>query len=297
MDIKTPPELIRTKYGFYHYLPLPTEEELRQYYADKYYQHGVGSYSISYSEEEIEYFKLKARLIYKKVSMLMDMKKKRSFIDIGCGEGWVLNEFEKKGNTVLGVDFSRYGVEKFHPHLLSFFEQGNIYDLLENMIEKGSRFDILMLANVIEHVIDPETLLQKIKGIMFPESLLMIIAPNDFSRLQELLIEKKKISRKFWLAYPEHLSYFNKESMGNFLSAQEFELKAVVAENPVDLNLLNDNSNYIEDPEKGKATHMFRVLADNFLADNDTDKLLQIYEILGSMGIGRDLNYYCSMSK
>ena len=297
MDIKTPPELIRTKYGFYHYLPLPTEEELRQYYADKYYQHGVGSYSISYCEEEIEYFKLKARLIYKKVSMLMDMKKKRSFIDIGCGEGWVLNEFEKRGNTVLGVDFSRYGVEKFHPHLLSFFEQGNIYDLLENMIEKGSRFDILMLANVIEHVIDPETLLQKIKGIMFPESLLIIIAPNDFSRLQELLIEKKKISRKFWLAYPDHLSYFNRESMGNFLSAQEFELKAVVAENPVDLNLLNDNSNYIEDPEKGKATHMFRVLADNFLADNDTDKLLQIYEILGSMGIGRDLNYYCSMSK
>jgi len=225
------------------------------------------------------------------------MKKKRSFIDIGCGEGWVLNEFEKKGNTVLGVDFSRYGVEKFHPHLLSFFEQGNIYDLLENMIEKGSRFDILMLANVIEHVIDPETLLQKIKGIMFPESLLIIIAPNDFSRLQELLIEKKKISRKFWLAYPDHLSYFNKESMGYFLSAQEFELKAVVAENPVDLNLLNDNSNYIEDPEKGKATHMFRVLADNFLADNDTDKLLQIYEILGSMGIGRDLNYYCHMSK
>ena len=297
MDIKTPPELIRTKYGFYHYLPLPTEEELRQYYADKYYQHGVGSYSISYCEEEIEYFKLKARLIYKKVSMLMDMKKKRSFIDIGCGEGWVLNEFEKRGNTVLGADFSRYGVEKFHPHLLSFFEQGNIYDLLENMIEKGSRFDILMLANVIEHVIDPETLLQKIKGIMFPESLLIIIAPNDFSRLQELLIEKKKISRKFWLAYPDHLSYFNRESMGNFLSAQEFELKAVVAENPVDLNLLNDNSNYIEDPEKGKATHMFRVLADNFLADNDTDKLLQIYEILGSMGIGRDLNYYCSMSK
>jgi hypothetical protein len=127
--------------------------------------------------------------------------------------------------------------------------------------------------------------------------LLIIIAPNDFSRLQELLIEKKKISRKFWLAYPDHLSYFNRESMGNFLSAQEFELKAVVAENPVDLNLLNDNSNYIEDPEKGKATHMFRVLADNFLADNDTDKLLQIYEILGSMGIGRDLNYYCSMSK
>ena len=197
MDIKNPPELIKTKYGFYQYLPLPTEEELRQYYADRYYQQGSGSYSISYSEEEIEYFKLKARLIYRKAAMLMDMKKKRSFIDIGCGEGWVLNEFEKKGNAVLGIDFSRYGVEKFHPHLLNYFEHGNIYDLLEKKIEKGSRFDVLLLANVIEHVIDPETLLQKIKDIMFPESLLIIIAPNDFSRLHELLIEKKKISRNF----------------------------------------------------------------------------------------------------
>lgn len=85
--------------------------------------------------------------------------------------------------------------------------------------------------------------------------------------------------------------------MGNFLSVQGFELKAVVADNPVDLNLLNDNSNYIENPEKGKMTHMFRVLADNFMVADDPDKLLQIYEILGSMGIGRDLNYYCSMSK
>ena len=85
--------------------------------------------------------------------------------------------------------------------------------------------------------------------------------------------------------------------MGNLLCAQEFELKVVVADNPIDLNLLNDNSNYIENPEKGKVTHLFRVLADNFLAANDPDKLLQIYEILGSMGVGRNLNYYCSMSK
>lgn len=297
MDIKNPPELINTKYGFYQYSPLPSEEDLRQYYAEKYYQHGLGSYSVSYSDEEIEYFKLKSRLIYRKVSMLMDMKKKRSFIDIGCGEGWVLNEFNKRGHTVQGIDFSMYGVEKFHPHLLSFFEQGNIYDLLKKKIENGCRFHILLLANVIEHVIAPEALLQKIKRIMFPDSLLIIIAPNDFSRLHEFLIEKKKVSRQFWLAYPDHLSYFNKESMGNLLSAQGFELKDVIADNPIDLNLLNDNSNYIENPEKGKMTHMFRVLADNFMADDDPDKLLQIYEILGSMGIGRDLNYYCSMSK
>ena len=85
--------------------------------------------------------------------------------------------------------------------------------------------------------------------------------------------------------------------MTNLLSDTGFNLKSVVADNPIDLNLLNDNSNYIEDPLKGEKTHYFRVRTDNFLAGLDANKLLQIYEILGSMGVGRDLNYYCCLAK
>lgn len=293
---KNLPELVKTKYGFYQYSPLPSEDELRQYYEEKYFQQGRGSYSIFYTDEEIDFFKLKAWLIYRKTSMLMNMKKKKSFIDIGCGEGWVLNEFSKHGHTVLGLDFSKYGIEKFHPHFLNFFEQGNIYDLLKQKVKARSHFDIVLLANVIEHVVNPIKLLKTIKKMMLPDSLLIIVAPNDFSSLHSLLIDRKKISRQFWLAYPDHLSYFNKESMSRLLSATGFKLKTVIADNPIDLNLLNDNSNYIQNPKKGKKTHMFRVQTDNFLASIDPDKLLQIYEILGSMGIGRDLNYYCSLA-
>lgn len=132
---------------------------------------------------------------------------------------------------------------------------------------------------------------------MLPDSLLIIITPNDFSPLHEYLLEKEFITRKFWLCYPDHISYFNKESMTTFLAEMGFCLRSVVADNPIDLNLLNDNSNYIEDPSKGKKTHYFRVRTNNFLGRLDKTNLLQIYEILGSMGIGRDLNYYCSLVK
>jgi SAM-dependent methyltransferase len=225
------------------------------------------------------------------------MKKAKSFIDIGCGEGYVLNEFQKKGHNVTGVDFSKFGIEKFHPHLMDVFEQGNIYKKLEEKIRKGQKYNIILFANVIEHVVDPIGLLQNIKKIMLPDSLLIIVAPNDFSPLHEHLLSNQFISKKFWLCYPGHLSYFNKESMTNLLSDTGFNLKSVVADNPIDLNLLNDNSNYIEDPLKGEKTHYFRVRTDNFLAGLDANKLLQIYEILGSMGVGRDLNYYCCLAK
>ena len=291
------PELIKTKWGFYQYDPKPSDDELYNYYANKYYQEGRGSYSVSYTDEEIAYFKLKAWLVYRKISQLTNIEEKARFIDVGCGEGWIMDEFKRQGISVLGLDFSSHGIEKFHSHLLPFFEQGNIYELLEEKVRIKLKFDFIILANVIEHVKDPFQLLQNIKKIMNSSSILVVVAPNDFSPLHELLLKKRKITRKFWLCYPDHLSYFNKENMSNLLSDLDFKIHSIVADNPVDLNLLNDSSNYIKDPSIGKNIHYLRVRSDNFLGSLDPDKLLQIYEILGSMGVGRDLNYYCSIKK
>ena len=178
-DLKEP-ELIKTRWCFYQYDPKPSDEELYNYYAKKYYQEGRGSYSVSYTDEEIAYFKLKAWLIYRKTSQLTNIEKKAKIIDVGCGEGWIMDEFKRQGISVLGLDFSSHGIEKFHPHLLPFFEQGNIYELLEEKIQIKSKFDFLILANVIEHVRDPVQLLKEVKKIMHLNSILVIVAPNDF---------------------------------------------------------------------------------------------------------------------
>ena len=183
IESKNPPELIKTKWGFYQYNPKPSDEELYNYYANKYYQEGWGSYSVSYTDEEIAYFKLKAWMVYRKTSQLTNIEKKAKIIDVGCGEGWIMDEFNRQGISVLGLDFSSHGIEKFHPHLLPFFEQGNIYELLEEKVRIKSKFDFLILANVIEHVKDPFQLLQNIKKIMQSSSILVIVAPNDISPL------------------------------------------------------------------------------------------------------------------
>jgi len=290
------PKLTKTKWGFYRYDPPPCDEELRVYYEQKYYQEGHGSYEISYTDEEIRFFRLKARMIYRKASQLTKTAEGKKLMDIGCGEGWLMDEFHKHGCSVFGLDFSCHGMKNFHPHLVPFLEQGNIYNLLQNKTEKAETFDFIVCANVIEHVKDPVGLLLQMKRLMHKESLLIIVTPNDFSQLHQHLLEKKIISRQFWLCYPDHLSYFNKDSMIALLSDLGFCVRSVVADNPIDLNLLNDNSNYIEDTNKGKNTHFFRIRTDNFLGGIDPDKLLQIYEILGSMGVGRDLNYYCSLN-
>jgi 2-polyprenyl-3-methyl-5-hydroxy-6-metoxy-1,4-benzoquinol methylase len=291
------PRLLRTQWGFYQYDPLPSDEELCAYYEQKYFQEGRGSYEITYTDEEIRYFRLKASLVYRKARQINGETGAKRLIDIGCGEGWIMDEFHRNGFSVLGLDYSRHGMKKFHPHLLPFLQQGNLYELLQQRTERAESYDYLLCANVIEHVKDPVSLLLDIKKLMHSKSLLVIIAPNDFSPLHKHLIEGKKISRQFWLCYPDHLSYFNKDSMSNLLTDLGFDIRSIVADNAIDLNLLNDNSNYVEDTSKGKSTHFFRVRTDIFLGSIDISKLLEIYEIFGSMGIGRDLNYYCNLRK
>ena len=135
-----------------------------------------------------------------------------------------------------------------------FFIQGDIYVLLKERAAKKDNVDVIILANVIEHVLDPVELLENIKPLLAPGGVLVILAPNDFSALHERLLEQRMIPQPFWLAYPEHLSYFNKEAMTQLLTARQYKLLSVIAENPIDLNLLNANSNYITDRSKGKSS-------------------------------------------
>lgn len=293
---KTQPELVRTELGYYQYRPLPSDEELQKYYAERYFQEGLGSYRLTYTEEEECWYELRSWLFYTKaMEFLTDSPK--TFLDVGCGEGRHMDRFHKSGHSVKGLDFSKAGIEKVNPHLLPFLVQGNIFELLNQTIADGETFDVIGLCNVIEHVKYPEQLLRDLMTIMHKESVLVIIAPNDFSCLHEHLLEKHLVSHQWWLDYPEHLSYFNKEGMSNLLTHLGFRIRGIIGENPIDLNLLNDNSNYVEDETKGRNTHMFRVRLDNFLGGIDRQELLRLYETLGSMGLGRNLVYYCSPSE
>lgn len=211
-DTKKQIKIKKNQWGFYQYDPLPSEKELQEYYEKKYYQEGRGSYEIAYSEEEIAYFKLKASLIFQETIKLSHVMAGKTLLDIGCGEGWVMDKFFKSGLSVSGLDFSRFALEKFHPHLMPFFEQGNVYTLLREKSQRQNNFDFIICANVLEHVVDPVGLLSIIRKLMHHRSLLILIVPNDFSDLHQHLLKTKKISKEFWLCYPDHLSYFNKHS-------------------------------------------------------------------------------------
>jgi len=288
-------KLIQTKYGYWTFDPLPSKEELNHFYADSYYQNEGVQYQLQYSDEEVAYFRLRTSLVMRQLRRLRPGQSLKTFFDVGCGEGWFLDKFYKDGMKVRGIDFSAFAIERFHPHMKEFFEQGNIYVLLDRYIKSGEKYDVILLANVIEHVQDPIGLLNKLRKILIRDGILVILAPNDFSSIHEHLLATKIIDKPFWVRYPGHLSYFNKQSMLNIFEGIKLKTEAIVSDYPIELNLFNPNSNYSRDPKTGKGVHLLRVRTNNFLAGIDEESLLDLYTVYGRMGVGRNLYYYCSL--
>ena len=286
-------ELIKKRFGYLQVNPLPSEKELENHYKNKYFQDAHGGYEKEYSQDEKVWLSSVEWLIVKGLS---HFKSGGKVLDIGCGEGYLLNELAKNGYGIKGIDFSSFGIEKNNPHLKNAFQEDNIFEYI-NSANDLYTYDCISLMHVIEHVVDPERLLYQIKDKMHDDAIFIIRFPNDNSKLHHYIEEKKDIDNHWWLSYPEHISYFNAENMEVTLNEIGFTVVNKVSEHPIDFNLLNDNSNYIKDPSKGKNTHNFRVLLDNFLFNTDKDKYYSILQMYGNMGIGRSLTFFCKKSE
>jgi 2-polyprenyl-3-methyl-5-hydroxy-6-metoxy-1,4-benzoquinol methylase len=282
--------VVRNKYGFFTLSEKPSQEALVEYYREKYYQTAAGGYEKAYSAEEILYFnnKIEEKFFVIETHREGGSKPPR-LLDIGCGEGWVLNFFKNKGWDVLGIDYSEHGCSKFNPDCLGQLKSGDIYEILGQLVQSDERFDVVWLDNVLEHVLDPESLVQDIRKVMAETGLLTVEVPNDFSRLQMHLLDKSHIDREFWVAVPDHISYFNRSGLESLMASNGWQTVSMIADYPIDWNLLNHNTNYVMDKSKGKSCHLERVAFENLLHHEPIDKVVAFYKAMADLGLGRQL--------
>lgn len=287
------PHLITTRWGFRQYQPTPSPLQLREHYASRYYQQGRGSYAVEYSPQHRQWIELRARLLTAQAAEFHDARLPRTHLDAGCGEGWLMRQFLRDGWNTTGVDFSQAGIQQHNPELAPRLRQGDLYEELQRLAGEPSRFSVITACNVMEHVTDPEALAHLLRRLVTPGGQVVITVPNDFSALHDHLLEQHLIDEPFWLAYPEHLSYFNRQSMQALLADAGFQTLGVLADFPIDLLLLNDNSNYVRDRAKGPASHEHRIRQDLLMARiAGEDKLRRYYAVLADMGLGRNLTFF-----
>jgi 2-polyprenyl-3-methyl-5-hydroxy-6-metoxy-1,4-benzoquinol methylase len=287
-------QLKQNTLGYWEIIEKPTHKQLEDYYAQKYYQNHKGAHQRHYSEDELRFYSAKVKQRAAMIEHQLPNLPEKTMLDVGCGEGFEIAYFSQQGWQVKGIDFSSDGMEKQNPQCLPFLSTGNIYELLDEEIAANNQYAVVWLQNVLEHVIEPQALLRQLKKIVKPGGCAVITVPNDFSNLQMLALENKQIETPFWVALPDHLSYFDAGSLQAVSEENGWHCLAMNGDFPIDWFLMNESSNYIRNPNLGKSAHHARVQLENLIDQQPIEKVLQFWQALADIGMGRNITAYIS---
>ena len=295
MDKNSKYQVIEDHLGYMRVDPLPSELELENYYANSYYQHPHGTYQTSYSEIESTQRKSRIELIYEAVvqNLKFDSNNSKKILDLGCGEGFLLSHFKDAGWKVLGLDFSDEGVKRQNPRLITDIVKGNVYKELEVLLKNDENFDVIYLGNILEHVIDPLGLVTKCSGLLSHSGILVVTVPNDFSILQTSLMASGDIEREYWICPPDHLNYFNLTSLVKLQEASNLEVLDSICDFPIEWFLMNNHSNYVNEPSLGKSAHLARARLDALINTSPDLKIkLDFWRSMAALGFGRTITTF-----
>jgi 2-polyprenyl-3-methyl-5-hydroxy-6-metoxy-1,4-benzoquinol methylase len=174
-------------------------DRLTDIYPTNYYSFGTAKRSV------VE--KTKAwldKIVFRKVLRKIVVKKIRA-LDIGGGSGWLLNTLRASDSRVQDtwvVDTNPLPRQLAEVAGHSFFE-GPL-----EQFQTELRFDIILMLNVIEHVINPRELLGKARDLLAPGGMIIVNTPN-FDAYDARLFRHSS-----WGGYhtPRHFVIFNRES-------------------------------------------------------------------------------------
>ncbi len=279
--------LVQDEFGSLVVQPLPSQEALNKHYRDTYYDGQHTNYSGEYSNEEITYFHFKDKVLDYFLARDFTLEGEK-LLDVGCGEGFTLDYFYKKGWKCFGADFSSEGIQKQNPSLLEKirFQQTNI--VTESYFD-GETFDVIVGNGILEHVTDKRSVLSGFYEKLINKGYLFILVPNDFSIVHRQYLDDRnaKADEAPWVFPLEHLTYFSAKSLRATLEHAGFETVSILADFPIELFLLSDQSDFYE-TDFGKSAHQIRVKFMNLIAQ-DMANAVRYCEAAAGIGVGRCL--------
>ena len=120
-------------------------------------------------------------------------KRKLKILDVGCGVGNITLQIAHNNYNVLGIDIDNKSIEfakKRNKFKNCKFMVANAHDL-----KIKEKFDVIVCAEVLEHLKYPEKLVESLNQIMKEDGLLIVTIPNGYGPT-ELSLKPKMIAGK-----------------------------------------------------------------------------------------------------
>ena len=196
--------------------PFPDETDLERFYSSK---NQTGDF---YSRDMTRWLGLRERIFGRYLDTLV---KQTGFslaganvLDIGCFNGASLNIVTRRGGIAHGMERQAESVN----HLQERYP-GRVYhqDACKFDAALSGRFDLITMTDVIEHVLDPATLLKNASCWLKDEGLVFLTTPNSRS-FTAMLMGKNWPS----LLPVHHVYLFDRRSLTRVLEMQGLTIVA-----------------------------------------------------------------------
>ena len=183
---------------------VPVPADISRYYPIGYYGNAGGRrfpVVIEWLQEKL--YARRARRVLRHLS-----GKHPRVLDIGCGRGLLLREFQRQGCEVTGTEFSDDACRFAREVLKLPVRVGLLHEL--NFPDQS--FDVVVMWHVLEHVSDPRATLAEVSRILRPGGVFLVGVPNFGS-------PEARLAKAGWfhLDVPRHLSHHTRASLESAL--------------------------------------------------------------------------------
>nr|WP_307990857.1 methyltransferase domain-containing protein [uncultured Niameybacter sp.] len=137
----------------------------------------------------------------------------KSVLEIGCSSGFVSKALKERGCTVVGIDIDECVLEEAKKYCDEAYcmnvEKEELLQILG-----GRKFDVIYFGDVLEHLKNPENVLQKCSQLLTSEGFIVASIPNiAHGSVRLKLLEGKFEYTDIGLLDKTHVRFFTKESI------------------------------------------------------------------------------------
>lgn len=144
-----------------------------------------------------------------KFSSIVDRCRDKVVLDVGCvgqdkgyeDEGWLHGRIKRTAKKLIGSDIDTEGIDELNKRGYEIYRP-------EKLIELETKFDLIVLGDVIEHVNDPGSFLTFYSSFLKPDGKMIICTPNSFGAryfIQVLIYGKPGTNEEHTLSFDPYV--------------------------------------------------------------------------------------------
>jgi SAM-dependent methyltransferase len=168
------------------------------------------------------------------LSLLPQTGEGRKVLDLGCWDGLISRPLAERGFQVTGLDVQPFSAENT-PSGFEFIQA----DLHRGIPDLGMRFDYVICADVLEHLLHPDLILRQARGLLRPGGQLLASLPNSGNLYFRLVVLSGRFPKQDKGLFDRtHLHFFTRQGWRELFESCQYELvEELVSGIPVSLTV------------------------------------------------------------